>query len=222
MTKFFLRLRIVATIVACLAVMMFASCNKDKDDDGLSTSTITSITADVEGGSALNDLIDEVRLEARIESYYYVVLETAKFTNGGFEFDLPKDVDLSNLRFGIFVDELDNTAPLEGIKVSNENVNVVWVNMYAYDKDGKQLGYFDYSKHNTYSLLYYSDGDVNITGKHTREDKGSGSMETIIYSCSFKKGWNMAFEVIQRVSGGWDYTVTTKSQSDVKWVFNRW
>ena len=211
MKKFVLKLRIVATIFACLAVMMLVSCNKD--DDGLSTSTITSITANVEGGSALNDLIDEVKLVTWNNSGDDVVLATAKFSNGGFKIVLPETVP-SNVLSSFNEDYLD-----EDIKVSNMNVETTYAELHAYNENGDRIGFFYYYKENATTDvemdLVYANGDVNITGKITDE------YGTETWSVYLKKGWNQVFYIDKELPNDkWEDSVTTTSQSGMKWFFD--
>ena len=217
----FRRLKNVATIVACFAAALFfsaalVSCNKDDNngDTGQSTLTGTSITANVEGGSALNNLIDEVKLVAYNKENYdqFVVLATAKFTNGGFKIDLPGTVPSSVL-------ESFDEDFLTDITVSNMNVKTTWAYTKAYDKDGQEIGGFYYYKEdgNTGVImgLVYAEGDVNITGSSTPHEN-----VTSTYSVSLKKGWNQVFEIEKELPDDkWEYTRTTANQSGMKWIF---
>ena len=204
-------LYLIAAIVFVSAAI--ASCNKDKDDgdNGLSTSTVTTIDATVEGGDALNDLIDEVRLVGSFGER--AVLATAKFSNGGFKIDLPKTLP-SNV-----LESIEGRLQ-DGVNVSNKNVKWTRTDMRAYDKDDNLIGRLYYSKSDENTWVYvdfiYSDGDCNITG-NVLDEKG---IIPVTYSVSLKKGWNQMFNITNGLFNDEQEQIsTTTIQSGLKWVF---
>jgi len=211
--RFFLKN--VATIVACFAATLvfsaaIMSCNKDDDNNGLSTSPVTSITASVDGGNALNNLIDEVKL-ITWNPYDYddpIELASAKFTNGGFKIDLPETVS---------PDALDILPFNPSINISDKSVKVVsYTNTIAVDEDGERIGVFECYKEDGKTWvamgLWYADGDVTITGKETTQ------WGITNFNISLKKGWNQVFFIEDETS--WEETITTTTQSGLKWVFS--
>ena len=197
---------------------VITSCSKD--DDGPSTSTISgALDVKVEGGSAFNNIIDEVKLIGyNPDTYSEVVLATAKYSDGGFKIDLPETPSSGILQpvANLFADGGDVS---ESVKISNTSAKAADVYLYAYDADGDEIGsiYCYKETGNLYVALelIYADSDVTITGSETYE------WGTTTFSASLKKGWNQAYYVEKEVSEEkWEDSFTTTPQSGLKWVFD--
>ena len=198
---------------------VITSC--DKDDDGPSTSTVSgAFDVKLEGGSAYNNVIDEVKLIGWAENTgSEIVLATAKYSNGGFKIDLPATPP-SSILCPIAETFTDGGKVNESVKISNTSAKVAEdVQLYAYDADGDRIGgiYCYKEAGNTFvgMTLAYSDSDVTVTGKETTE------WGSITYNMSLKKGWNQAFYIEKEVSEEkWEDTLTTTPQSGMKWVLD--
>ena len=212
-----LKLRIVAMIIACLAVIFVTSCNKDDDDPA--TSAVKTITAQVEGGSNLNSKIDEVRVFASYRSgnsWNEEEIAKGAFANGSFTINLPDPLASKFLA----VWNEDNVG--EGISVSNKSVkmtegaNGVWFVAY---KGGVQVGEIYYESNNFEAWLIYVDSNVDITGSNS-ENYDDWTVNHI-FSMSLKTGWNFVYSSYSEntTSKTETFTTTTTEPSGLKWVF---
>ena len=206
-------------IIACLAVTtIFSGCNDKENpkDDDLATSTVKTITAQVEGGSNLNSKIDEVRAFADyLSGSSWIDEEIAKgsFANGGFTITLPDNLADKFLEVCNFP---------EGINVSDKTVKrteEVWFLAY---KGGEPVGRFWYESDNSEAMPVFVDGNVEITGTVSEKDIDGTWNRT--YSLSLKTGWNLIYFTYSydESSKIGTTTTTTKDPGGLKWFFEEY
>ena len=209
MLNFRLNLRIVATTIACLAVIFVTSCSKDSG--GPATSTVKTLDVKAGTGGVSVDVVKLMVWDGALHKD--VAIAEGAYSNGGFKIDLPDDVDSKYL--GTF----DYDEWYDGITVSNKNAKGIYADIAAFNGD-KIVGYFNYEGETktseAYALLMYADSDVSFTGSGTEKDVD----ETYHWSVSIylKKGWNWAYEIDEESSEKY----TTSKPSGLKWVFERY
>ena len=193
---------------SCFALLaagiVFSGCDKDDENgDKLETSVFDGIiTASVENGSAYNSTVSRV---AAIEENSVEEIAAGMYANGGFTLTLPSTPN-GNFLYGIeetFGNESD-------IKYSNKNAKISVVVIFeAYDKDDEYVGEFYCGKFDATTEIdvnfIYADRDVTVTGSVGEKD------DTMDYSVSLKKGWNMVYYTENEVS--------TKEKTGMKWYF---
>ncbi|GHT80165.1 hypothetical protein FACS189467_1590 [Bacteroidia bacterium] len=219
---------------ATIAVAAIVSCSKDDapapspltpNEDG----TVT-ITATVENGATYNSQIDSVKVRGYVTGY--VDVATVPYVNGGFSFDLPKDVAAANLT--PYFDDEDLEGQFKGLTISNKDVKAFQIENFEAYKNGNNnsVGYFYYGSEDTDDKTYmnevevdfiYVDADCSISGS-TKVDISEFKGATFNASVSLKKGWNALYQVMN-MSAANDkisavtITLTTTPQNGVKWTY---
>jgi hypothetical protein len=172
-------------------------------DNSIPTDVITQITSGpIEG----TENVHALKLVTWDDDGNTHVLATTPYNNG-FTLTLPATVDISQFGVRFFDDEIP-----EGVTMSDENVKIVGVGIYAFDREDEEIGYIVlYVEDESDGIpkietdIIYADRDVTIIG--------SDEYEAI--SVSLKKGWNKMYEINDRL-------YTTAPQSGLKWYFEEW
>jgi hypothetical protein len=209
---------IIAFGVCCISMI---SCNNE-DTDTYETSSITSIAAVVENGSAFDSRIDKVVVYT--EDGYQVAI--AAYENVRFIIDLPETIESSHLR-RVFTYQPD-------LQVSNKNALGIGVRLYAYQSESR-VGEFFYAKSTdkpTEALFVYVDRAVRITGRQSitwdnaQQNQGPTVFFTHInyHSISLKKGWNIIYFNETSTQQGRNSIsteeITTDTPEGLRWHFN--
>ena len=200
-------------IVALIVSVVVSSCEKD---DGLPVSPVSTLDVKVEDGNDYDNIINEVRLICyNSNNGNPVTLAIVKYSEGGFKMNLPESIPSSVMENIVDIFEADSK-----IDISKKNSKIaIEIELVAFNKNNEKIGYFFYCKEetdNTYveTLLFYSDSEVNLTGKETYENG------TEVWNVSLKMGWNQVFLIEKDLSEDkWEDTFTTKNQSGLKWYF---
>jgi hypothetical protein len=200
-----------------LVALIFAGCDKSGNGGDL------KITASVENGSALNALIDEVRVTEHINEDGEgtdVIIATAPFKNGGFTITLPDKIDERLIE--LLFDETPSS-----ITVSNKDVaGIFLIDEFSAYKSNEYVGeiFCGYEQGTETNYMgvrvayVFVDADVKVTGSYTDPEDEDW---TEIYDVNLKKGWNTVYLIETEDENGWSGTcTTTKPSADLKWYFD--
>jgi len=187
MKNFRFKLKNVATIVACSAVMIFvSSCGDDEDKDDKDGS-FTSIDVTLQG---VSPDVKEVRLI--VFSGNTQVLKTAAFSNEKFRIDLPETVSDNYLY------KFDSRFS-PGVVVSNPDALMSSeIGLVCYDGSGEnanRIGWFVFRNEAETAVLSltYAKSDFTIKGEHSEQD--GDRTNNFKFDLSLKKGWNKIYLV---------------------------
>lgn len=204
-----------------VSAVCFAACNDNDDDDEEVTSAITSITADVENGSAYSELIDTVKAEIEYDLEGVRIphtLASAPYGNGKFTINLPANIDDRYLVSGRFDDGISTVSDPEV-----RSAIVLLLNTY---KSGDYTSNVYYATNhnilkpsNTFSFasFLYADRDVIIKASHSEKDEEWTENANI--HLILKRGWNIMYTTNVRSdeSRVVTQTVTNRRPDGMKW-----
>jgi len=206
--------------VLLAAGAVFSGCNKDKDDDLVSSPFDGTITATLEKGEGydyFNPKVNKVSAVIWGEDYEEVELATGTYANGGFTITLPATPNAK------FLNSLEMEDAPDGIIVSDKNAKVLMLNeesIIAYisvDYENELVcGKVDKNFITTVCFVY-ADRDFTITGSYKEVEKGYTYEEHD--NVSLKKGWNRMYTTATETETSEKIEVTTKPVSGVKWYF---
>ena len=218
-------------IVALIcASVLFTNCKKDKDD--FTYSSVTAVNAKVEGGSKYD--FDKVLGVMYYGNYYddELVVNEGNYTNGGFSFSLPDNVDAECL-----YRLLDGFSDFPGkLNVSDNFALMNFIEIEAFTS-GQYMGDFEYATYEfnqsttgvSYSasmgMYCYVDRNVTVKGKGSETETYEGITTTmkLVMDVAFKKGWNIMYMTIAgketKTSASGTITFTTKRPAGMKWYF---
>ena len=201
-----------------LTSAVFYSCDKD-DDKGGNTLKITA-TGVVNGSDQITTVKAIIYLE---DSDGVDVMAQAAYKNNGFTLELPATIDVK------YLNSIGDFGDIQTITISNKDAKVLfWEDIYGYDKDGNEIGYFYLLEGNENSGYYtswmYADRNLTITGEIKDVDEYSTYIEK--YDLQLKKGWNVVYDsYVESVDGSGKevdtYSYTTKKPAGVNysWIF---
>jgi hypothetical protein len=217
---------LVGVIAAMVWMAVFVSCNKDnnssKGNDNPSDEA-SIINAVVVNGSSYIE-IAAVKAYTIFGSYPAYQAASAEYKDGGFKLNLPKTVPAEYLEeIGYYF------AIPSNIAISDREAKTADLRIFAYNSIGDEIGEFvlDVYSSNEYDYAYYTyvDRDVIIKGSNGWYDDYSEEYYTEEYDYSFKKGWNVVYDVFQEDNNLYLYTTKKPSNLNFRWYYydyNNW
>ena len=226
--------------VLCIFLVVCSEETALEDNGNPKTTTLKTLTAQVENGSLLNSKIDEVMavvtlrrcwICSEITGTYRVA--TGNFNNGEFMIILPSYFEIQNWIESIFKLNTQNHKwntvsfflPEEDNEfiISDLNAKIFGIVYVIAYKSGVQVGKFSYenSIKNINGGMIFADREVNIIAYniHAPITSANASYVNHNYSIFLKEGWNYIFEIPEKDG---NITLTTASQGDMKWFFHEY
>ena len=203
----------LAAALTALALIVTA-CDKNNGGNGNNNGTAFVINAaNVENGNS-NIATVKALMYNDIGSQ---VVALAEYKNGGFVLNLPANVPDEYLEPIYYDDELSGM-------ISDKKAQIGNVYIYAYDINENQIGGFYYYPINYIenvdceTEIMYADRYFTMNGTFT--DYG----DTIVYNCTFKRGWNIMYCIGYDYDDYYKVLVTTQKPSGInfKWYYYGW
>jgi len=223
-----------------MIAFLFTGCGKEPNNPDDTTPTIKDgkLTAKVVNGNDYNSIVSRVVLGVLDYNYEigernFVEFASGNYANGGFTITLPQTVDNKYLRpfTEMFLGRDDDYFTIECDDITISDVNALSslgnsLNISGFDANGEGFDFLICAKIDNNSMMcsampIYVDRDVTITGEYSysyEEHK-----QTITFSLSLKKGWNMVYakstETFTEIGRENRDELSTKAISGLKWYF---
>ena len=185
--------KIFFKLVVAVIIMFFAACGKE-DNPEIESKGIASVKMRIEAVKPSEDI-------------YGISNELAsvKYKNGFLELNFPANVPDEYLGEYFWYNS-ENIIP-EGVIISESQVKVGLIGLYAYNSTGNFIGGFYLDNAEWWSAEYiYADRNFSVKGK---------SKYGLVFDCSFKKGWNIRYyNPLERI-----YTTQPPKNVDFKWRY---
>jgi hypothetical protein len=208
---------LLLSVVVPLVVLIFAAC--EKDSDGNLTVIEAKNVINIFDDNSLNDVVNvKALIVYRDFNTFEVKMEeicSGKYENNGFKLTLSGSVSENYL--------MSTFSQFSAGTVSDPNAKYGGSIITAYDNKGQQTGYFLYASSDyfngsaekpVYGTTYcYLDRNVTVKGSYVNEEF------YIEYDCSFKKGWNIAYNKIEYTNGIDLVTTTKPSGVAFQWLY---
>ena len=184
-------------LVIGLAVAVFYSCDKDKDDfdDDNNGSNVSEIIATnvINGSAQITTVKALVYWENSDDDYGNDAIAQTQYINNGFTLKLPSTLAAK------YLDLLSEDAP-QGVSISDKDAKALFLeNIEGYDKDENGIGYFYFEEESDDSEYYngtswvFADRDVTIKGEDKEISDYYDYEYVIKFDLKLKKGWNIAY-----------------------------